>query len=139
MTDKPPISETIKAKLEELEVEQRLEELVSEVSELVAHGVNRAGEIVHDHRDDITAFLDRAAALVDRGFDHKQTARVDSLRGQLERGVDRIAEHRLPPATDSAEPWAESTDSPAAGPSTPPTEPPSPEPPSPEPPTGSAE
>jgi hypothetical protein len=97
MTEKPSFGETIKAKLEELDVEDRLEEVVNELGELVAQGIAKAGTIVRDHRGEIDALLVKASDAVDRSFDHKHTARIDSMRLRLEHGVDRIADYRPHP------------------------------------------
>jgi hypothetical protein len=97
MTEKPSFGQTIKAKLEELEVEDRLEEVVNELGELVAQGIAKAGTLVHDHRGEIDALLVKASDAVDRSFDHKHTARIDSMRIRIEHGVDRIADHRPHP------------------------------------------
>jgi hypothetical protein len=101
MTQKPPFAQTIRAKLEELEVEDRIEEVVSEVGELFSHGVTRAGTLVHEHRVDIDTFIDKAAEALDRGLDHRFTSRIDDVRVRLEQGVDRIAEHRSHPDDDA--------------------------------------
>ena len=106
MTEKQPFAQTIRAKLEELEVEDRIEEVVSEVGELFSTGMARAGTVVHEHRSDIDTFIDKAADALDRGLDHRFTTRIDGVRVRLEHGVDRIAEHRPHPDEAPTEPSA---------------------------------
>ena len=52
-SDKPPLTETIRAKLDEYEVERHLGELASTLEDTVRQGVARVGELAHEHRDDI--------------------------------------------------------------------------------------
>jgi RNA-splicing ligase RtcB len=89
---KPPISETIRAKLEEYEVERRIDELAQQTEQLVEQGRARAGALAREHRDDIARFLDKAADAVDRRTDGRHASRIGQVRLQLERGVDRLAD-----------------------------------------------
>jgi RNA-splicing ligase RtcB len=89
---KPPISETIRAKLEEYDVERRIDELAQQTEQLVEQGRARAGALAREHRDDITRLLDQAADAVDRRTDGKHASRIGRLRLHLERGVERLAD-----------------------------------------------
>ena len=66
---KPPISETIKAKLEQYDVERRVSALAAQAEELLEQGRARAGDLAREHRDDIDRVLDRAADAVSRRTD----------------------------------------------------------------------
>jgi hypothetical protein len=92
--DRPPLADTIRAKMEEYEVERHLEDLASSVEGVVRQGIAKAGELVHEHRDDIDRLLDKAAGAVDRHTDGRHADRVSQVRGSLERGVERIADQR---------------------------------------------
>jgi hypothetical protein len=91
---KPPLGDRIRAKLDELEVDHRVDDLVTKTEQAVAQGVARAGELAHEHRDEIDTALGRAADAVDRRMDGRHGARLGRLRDKLEQGVDRIAERR---------------------------------------------
>ncbi len=90
----PPIGNRIRARLDELDVERRIGELAAHAEEAVAQGMKKAGELAHEHRDDIDRVLDRAAGAVDRRTDGKHATGLGKLRAQLDRGVDRLAERR---------------------------------------------
>ena len=89
---KPPISETIKAKLEEHEVERRVSELAIQAEHLLQQGRARAAALAREHRDDIDRLLDRATDAVDRRTDGRHASRIGQVRHQLDRGVERLAE-----------------------------------------------
>ena len=48
---KPPISETIKAKLEQYEVERHVSEFAAQAEQLLEQGKARAGELAREHRE----------------------------------------------------------------------------------------
>ena len=89
---KPPISETIKAKLEQYEVERHVTEFAAQAEQLLEQGKARAGELAREHRDDLDRLIDRAAHAVDRRTDGRHAARIGQVRLQIERGVERLAE-----------------------------------------------
>ncbi len=89
---KPTISESIKAKLEQYQVDRRASELAQQAERLVEQGRARAGELAREHREDIDRALDRATDAVDRRTDGKHASRLGQLRQHLDRGVERIAE-----------------------------------------------
>ena len=89
---KPPISETIKAKLEQYQVERRASELATQAEHLILQGRTRAAELARAHRDDIDRLLDRATDAVDRRTEGKHASRLGQMRHHVDRGVDRIAD-----------------------------------------------
>ena len=89
---KPPISETIKAKLEEYEVERRVSEFAAQAEELLQQGRARAAELAREHRDDIDRLLDRATDAFDRRTDGRHASTIVQVRHQLDRGVERLAD-----------------------------------------------
>ena len=89
-----PFGDRIRAKLDELEVERRVGELAAQAEEAVTRGLTRAGELAHEHRDDIDRVLDRAAGAVDRRTEGKHADRIDDVRSRVARGVDRLVERR---------------------------------------------
>jgi hypothetical protein len=99
---KKPITEALKDKLDELEVERHLAELAAQAEEAVVRGVARAGAMTHDNRDRIEGFLDRAGEAVDRRTEGKYADQIVRVRSQLDRGVEKLAEKR--PGTDLVPP-----------------------------------
>jgi RNA-splicing ligase RtcB len=91
---RPALADTIRAKMEEYDVDRHLTELATTIEGAVRTGVAKAGSLVHEHKGDIDRLLDKAAGVVDRHTDGKHADRISQVRGTLERGVDRIAEQR---------------------------------------------
>lgn len=94
--------ESVRAKLDEYEVERHLNELAGSVEHAVRQGVAKAGELAHEHRGDLERLFDKAAGAVDRRTDGRHADKISQVRGSLERGVDRIAEHRPDGPSDEA-------------------------------------
>jgi hypothetical protein len=94
--------ESVRAKLDEYEVERHLNELAGSLEHAVRQGVAKAGELAHEHKGDIERLFDKAAGAVDRRTDGRHADKISQVRGSLERGVDRIAEHRPGGPTDEA-------------------------------------
>jgi RNA-splicing ligase RtcB len=98
---RPGIGETLRAKLEEYDVERHLSDVAETVEHVVRQGVSRAGEFTHQHKGDIDRLLDKAATAVDRRTEGRHADKINQLRGSLERGVEKIAEQRpgdVPPS-----------------------------------------
>jgi RNA-splicing ligase RtcB len=93
-SDRPPLAETIRAKMDEYEVDRHLNEIATTLENAVRQGVAKAGELAHEHRGDIERLIDKAAGAVDRRTEGKHADRIQQVRGTLERGVHRIAEQR---------------------------------------------
>ena len=91
---KPSFGDSIRAKVEEYELDRHLAELAGTVEHAVRQGVARAGELAHEHKGDIERLIDKAAGAVDRRTDGKHADTINQVRGSLERGVARIAEQR---------------------------------------------
>jgi hypothetical protein len=111
-SQKPPLADTIRAKLEEYDVDRHLNEFASTVEGAVRQGVTRAGELVHEHKGDIDRLLDKAAAVVDRHTEGKHADRISQVRGSLDRGVERIADQRDGSAPEEAPDDGPATDVP---------------------------
>jgi RNA-splicing ligase RtcB len=93
-SERPPLAETIRAKMEEYEVDRHLNEIASTVENAVRTGVAKAGALAHEHRGDIDRLIDKAMTAVDRRTGGQHAEKLQQVRGSLERGVDRIAEQR---------------------------------------------
>jgi ElaB/YqjD/DUF883 family membrane-anchored ribosome-binding protein len=93
MSDKP-LTEGLKARLDELELERRITELTAQAEDLVIRGLAKAGEATHEHRERIEDLLDKAGNAIDQRTEGRYADKVSRARLQLERGVDRLAERR---------------------------------------------
>jgi hypothetical protein len=93
-SEKPPIADQIRAKLDEYDVDRHLNDLATTVEQVVRTGMAKAGELAHEHKGDLERLFDKAADAVDRRTEGKHADRIQQVRGSLERGVDKIAEQR---------------------------------------------
>jgi len=88
------ITERLKQKLDELEVERRLQEVVAQAETAVVSAVARAGEVAHERHDEWEGYLGRAQALVDERTGGKYADTVGKVRDQASRGLAKLAEQR---------------------------------------------
>jgi ElaB/YqjD/DUF883 family membrane-anchored ribosome-binding protein len=93
-SDRPPLADQIRAKMDEYDVDRHLSDLASTVEQVVRTGMAKAGEFAHEHKGDLERLLDKATDAVDRRTDGKHADTIAQVRGSLERGVDKIAEQR---------------------------------------------
>jgi RNA-splicing ligase RtcB len=93
-SDRPPLADQIRAKMDEYEVERHLNELASTLESAVRTGVAKAGEFAHEHKGDLERLIDKAADAVDRRTSGRHADTIQQVRGSLERGVDKIAAQR---------------------------------------------
>ena len=108
-------SESMRRRIEELDLERRLAIASEQGRQAMHRAVESAGSYAHQHRTDIAAILDKAGGAVDRRTDGKYAARVGTLKAQLNRGVARLADRRpTDPGPDPGGPGSGPTD-PAPG------------------------
>ena len=88
------ITETLKAKLDELDLDRRLDEFTRASEVAVKKAVAQAGDLAHDNRDKVTSLLDKAGALLDEKTDGKYQQQFDKVRAQVVTGVDKLAGKR---------------------------------------------
>jgi RNA-splicing ligase RtcB len=93
-SERPPLADQIRAKMDEYEVDRHLNELATTLENAVRTGISKAGEFAHEHKGDIERLFDKAASAVDRHTDGRHADKIQQVRGSLGRGVDRIADHR---------------------------------------------
>ena len=101
-SDRPPLADQIRSKMDEYEVDRHLNELATTLEHAVRTGVAKAGEFAHEHKGDIERLIDKAASAVDRRTDGKHADKIQQVRGSLERGVEKIADHRGDDTPDEA-------------------------------------
>jgi RNA-splicing ligase RtcB len=93
-SDRPPLADQIRAKMDEYDVDRHLNELAMTLESAVRQGVTMVGEFAHEHKGDLERLIDKAAGAVDRSTDGKHADKIQQVRGSLERGVDKIADQR---------------------------------------------
>ncbi|HEX4686834.1 MAG TPA: antitoxin [Nocardioides sp.] len=93
-SDRPPLAEQIRAKMEEYEVDRHLNELATTLEGAVRQGLHLAGDFAHEHRGDLERLFEKVASAVDTRTDGKHADTIHQVRGSLERGVDKIVEQR---------------------------------------------
>ncbi len=88
------INETLKKKIDDLDLDRRLNELVDQAESLFKRGVDTAADYASEHRDDVDRVLDRVSAQIDERTQGKYADKVGKVRGQLELGLTKLAERR---------------------------------------------
>jgi ElaB/YqjD/DUF883 family membrane-anchored ribosome-binding protein len=88
------ITETLKTKIEELELDRRFDELTEATEKVYKKAVANVGELAHENRDRVTTLLDKAGAAIDHRTDGKYSETVSKVRSQVVHGVDKLAARR---------------------------------------------
>jgi len=90
------ITDDIRAKLKEAELEQQFEQLAREAQELVEKGVAQAGDLAHERRDDVDGWLAKAEAEVNKRTESQHAEVLAKVRQGILAGLDKVATHRRP-------------------------------------------
>ena len=93
------INETLKQKIDDLDLDRRLNEFTEHAEEVVNRALDTAAEYAHEHQDDVDRLLTRVSTSIDERTEGKYADQVTKVREQLERGVSKLAERR--PTSDS--------------------------------------
>jgi hypothetical protein len=89
------INETLKQKIDELDLDRRLNTLADQAEHAVNAVIDTASDYAYEHRDDVDRLLTKVSASIDERTDGKYADKVTRVREQLDRGVSRLAErHR---------------------------------------------
>lgn len=92
--DKKPLTESVKQKLDELEVDKHLHRLVDESGKVANEAVERAGGLAHERRDDVAGWLDTASGKVNEKTKGQYAEKVEKVRTGLLDGLDKLASRR---------------------------------------------
>jgi hypothetical protein len=92
------INETLKQKIDELDLDRRLNEAAEHTEEAVSRALDTAAEYAREHQDDVDRLLTRMSTSIDERTEGKYADKVTKVREQLERGVGKLAERR--PSSD---------------------------------------
>lgn len=88
------INETLKQKIEDLDLDRRLNEATVQAEHALKRALDSAAEYAHDHRDDVDRLLTRVSSSIDERTEGKYADKVTKVREQLDRGVEKLAERR---------------------------------------------
>lgn len=93
-SDRPPLADQLRAKMDEYDIDRHLGELATTLESAVRQGLHMAGEFAHEHRGDLERLFDKVAGAVDTRTDGRHADTIQQVRGSLDRGVDKIVEQR---------------------------------------------
>ena len=93
------INETLKQKIDELDLDRRLNDFSEQAEHVVRRTIDSAAEYVHEHQDDVDRLLTSMSASIDERTEGKYADKVTKVREQLEKGVSKLAARR-PPSDD---------------------------------------
>jgi ABC-type nitrate/sulfonate/bicarbonate transport system substrate-binding protein len=88
------IAETLKQKIDELDLDRRFNELAESAEQAVVRALDTAADYAREHRDDVERLLTRASTAIDERTDGKYADKVTMVREQLDRGVEKLTERR---------------------------------------------
>jgi hypothetical protein len=88
------INETLKQKIDELDLDRRLNEASVQAEQALKRALDAAAEYADEHRDDIDRLLTRVSTSIDERTEGKYADQVTKVRAQLDRGVEKLAERR---------------------------------------------
>lgn len=97
MTDQPdkkPLTDNVKRRIDELEVDKHLHRFVDESGRVANEAVERAGGVAHERRDDVAGWLDKASGKVNEKTKGQYADKVDKVRTGILGGLDRLAARR---------------------------------------------
>jgi hypothetical protein len=89
--------------MDEYEIDRHLHELATTLEHAVHQGLQRAGELAHEHRDDLEHLIGKVAAAVDSRTSGRHADTIQQVRGTLTRGVDKIADQRTDDTADGTD------------------------------------
>jgi uncharacterized protein YydD (DUF2326 family) len=88
------INETLKQKIDELDLDRRVNELAEQAEVWMKRAVETAAGFAHEHLEDVDRALDKVSEQIDQRTDGKYADQVGRVRGQVELGLTKLAERR---------------------------------------------
>ena len=98
--DEKPLSDQLKQVVDEFDIEGKVKAAGAAAEDALFRGLGIAGQFVHDRRDGIESFLDRAVSGLDAQTGGRYADQVGHLRDQLSAGVASLADKRWTPVPD---------------------------------------
>ena len=94
------INETLKRKIDELDLDRRLNEVVDQAETRLRGALDSAAEYAAEHREQIDGVLDRLSTQIEQRTEGKYADKVDKVRGQLDLGLTKLTDRRETPDAD---------------------------------------
>lgn len=88
------INENLKKKIDELDLDRRINEATENAEVLLKRALATAGGLAHEHRDDVDRVLDKVTAVITERTEGKYTEQVEKVRGTVDTGLERLAQRR---------------------------------------------
>ncbi len=98
--DEKPLGDQIKQVVDDLDLEGKMKAATAAAEDVMFRGLGIAGQFVHERRDGIESFLDRAVSGLDSQTGGRYAEQVGHLRDQLSAGVASLADKRWTPVPD---------------------------------------
>jgi len=87
------IIKTIKAKADELGLQEKAEHLLDEAGKAAAQARDKAGQLAHDNRERIDSALEKVTEKVDDVTGHKLAGPLEKIKETAAKGVDFVEKH----------------------------------------------
>lgn len=84
----------MKEKIDQLEIERHLKELVDETEKTAAETVEKAGRLAHEKRGEVEGWLGKATETVNTKTKGQYADKVDKARAAVLEGLDKLAAKR---------------------------------------------
>ncbi|WP_181310017.1 antitoxin [Nocardioides campestrisoli] len=117
-------ADDMKKKIDELELEKRLKELVTETDKKTSEAVEKAGGLAHERRDEIAGWIDKATGRINEQTKGQYGDKVEKVRTGLLSSLEKLAAKRkmtpvaeidAPDAPDAPDAGGPATDAQASG------------------------
>lgn len=89
-----PLTESIKRKVEELDLERKIATAAESIEHAVLRGVEVAGGYAHEKRADIDGLLTKASSAIDARTEGKYADKLAGVRTKVNEQVALLAERR---------------------------------------------
>jgi hypothetical protein len=86
------INDKLKQKIDELDLDRRLDTAVRQAEAAMAQARDKAAELADERGDDLERLLDKVTTSIDSRTDGRFAAPIGKVRGQVSAGVARLAE-----------------------------------------------
>jgi Cft2 family RNA processing exonuclease len=86
------ISENLKQKIDELDLDRRVNDVVEQVERTVTTVLDKAGDYAHAHRDDLESWIEKAGSRIDERTDGKFAEPVAKVQGRAAQTVAKLAQ-----------------------------------------------
>lgn len=88
------ITDQIKAKAEELDLQGKFEDLSEKAKHGLAEAKSKAGTVAHESKDKVEGLLEKAGSTIDEKTDGKYADKVAKVKSKTTELVDKVASNR---------------------------------------------